>query len=87
MIFFHMKVFCVFSLESPYVGSSNEYTLYIIFNTKMENWPKLSEVCSYGIFSLGLKHKFETAMVRAIEVLLYMYPFIDTHLDGSNERP
>ena len=33
-IFFNMKVCCVFSLESPYRGDSNEYTQYTIFNIK-----------------------------------------------------
>ena len=31
-IFFNMKVCCVFSLESPHRGDSNEYTHYTIFN-------------------------------------------------------
>ena len=31
-IFFFMKVFCVFSLESPHRGDSNEYTQCTIFN-------------------------------------------------------
>ena len=33
-IFYNMKVHvcCVFSLESPYRGDSNEYTQYTIFN-------------------------------------------------------
>ena len=29
-IFFNMKVYCVFSLESPHRGDSNEYTQYTI---------------------------------------------------------
>ena len=33
-IFFNMQVCCVFSLESPYRGHSNEYTQYTIFNIK-----------------------------------------------------
>ena len=33
-IFFDMKVCCVFSLESPHRGDSNEYTQYPIFNIK-----------------------------------------------------
>ena len=33
-ISFNMKVFCVFSLELPHRGDSNEYTQYTIFNTK-----------------------------------------------------
>ena len=31
-IFFEMKVYCVFSLESPHRGDSNEYIQYTIFN-------------------------------------------------------
>ena len=33
-IFFNMKVRCVFSLESPHRGDSNEYTQCTIFNIK-----------------------------------------------------
>ena len=42
-IFFIMKVYCVFSLESPHRGDSNEYTKYTIFNKKKKiflNYPK-----------------------------------------------
>ena len=44
-IFFYLKVYCVFSLESPHRGDSNEYTQYTIFNIKKEitlNYPKSS---------------------------------------------
>ena len=34
LIFFNMKVYCMFSLESPHQGESNENTQYIIFNLK-----------------------------------------------------
>ena len=33
-IFFNMEVWCVFVLESPDLGDSNEYTQYTIFNIK-----------------------------------------------------
>ena len=33
-MFFNMKVFCVFSLESPHRGDSNEYIQRTIFNIK-----------------------------------------------------
>ena len=33
-IFFNMKVCCVFSLESPHGGDSNNYTQDTIFNIK-----------------------------------------------------
>ena len=32
MVFFYIKVCCVFSLESPHRGDSNECTQYTIFN-------------------------------------------------------
>ena len=63
-IFLNMKVCCVFSLESPHGGDSNEYTQYTISNINKENHPKLSQICSYGIFSKELKNEFETAMVN-----------------------
>ena len=59
-----MKVYYVFSLESPHRGDSDEYTQYIIFNMKKKKQPKLSQICSYGNFSKGLKNEFETAVVN-----------------------
>ena len=41
--FFNMKLCCVFSLESPHRGDSNEYTQYAIINIKRKitlNYPK-----------------------------------------------
>ena len=43
LIFFNMKVCCVFSLESPHRGDSNENTHHTIFNRKKKislNYPK-----------------------------------------------
>ena len=40
--FLNMEVYCVFSLESPHHGDSNEYTQYTIFNIKKKitlNYP------------------------------------------------
>ena len=48
--FFNMKVCCVFSLESPHRGDSNEYTQHTIINIKRRNSAKLSKFCSYGFF-------------------------------------
>ena len=59
-----MKVCCVFSLELPHWGNSNEYTQYTISKYEKENHPTLSQICSYGIFSKGLKKEFETAVVN-----------------------
>ena len=54
----------MFSLESPHRGDSNEYTKYTIFNIKKKITLKLSQICSYGIFSKGLKNEFEIAVVN-----------------------
>ena len=58
-ILFNVRVCCVFSLESPPQGDSNKYTQYTVFNINTKNHPKLSQVCSYEIFSKGLKNEFE----------------------------
>ena len=64
LIFYNMNVYCVFTLESPHRGDSNEYTQYTIFQYEKEKHPKLSQICSYGNFSEGLKNKFERAVVN-----------------------
>ena len=63
-IFFNLKVWYVFSLESPHRGDSNGYTQYTIFNIKKKitlNYPKSATM---GFCSKGLKNEFETAMVN-----------------------
>ena len=50
-IFLNVKVYCVFSLESPHWGDSNEYTQYTIFKIKKKitlNDPKSATmgICS-----------------------------------------
>ena len=76
-IFFNVKVCCVFSLESPHRGVSNEYIQYTIFNIKKKitlNYPKSA---SMGIFFQGTKERVRNSRgkraisVRATEVLLY----------------
>ena len=59
-----MKVYCLFLLESPQRGDSNEYTEYIIFQYTKENHPKLSQICHYGICAKGPKNEFEPAVVN-----------------------
>ena len=54
----------MFSLESPHRGDFNEYTQYTIFNMNKKKHPKLSKICSYVLFSKGLKNEFETAVVN-----------------------
>ena len=63
-IFFNLKVYCAFSLESLHQGDSNDYTQYTIFNIKKKiilNYPKSAAM---GFCSKVLKNGFETAMVN-----------------------
>ena len=62
--FFNMKVYCVFSLESPHRGDSNKYTQYTISQYKKENHPKLSQICNCGNCFKGPKNEFEPAVVN-----------------------
>ena len=45
-------------------GDSKKYTKYTIFNIKKKIILKLSQICSYGIFSKALKDDFKTAVVN-----------------------
>ena len=66
-ICFNMKVCCLFSLELPHRGDSNEYTQYTIINIKKTitlDYPNYDKVCSYTMFSKELKNQFETAVVN-----------------------
>ena len=59
-----MKVCCVFTLESPHWGDSNEYTQYTIFNMNKKNTLNYPKSAARGFFSQGLKYEFETAVVN-----------------------
>ena len=54
LLFFNMKVCCVFSLELPHPGDFNEYiqhtTISIIKKITL-NYSKYNDVCCYGNFS------------------------------------
>ena len=52
-ICFNMKVYCVFSLESPYRGDSNVYTQYTIFIIKKKITPDYSKSAAMGCFPRG----------------------------------
>ena len=63
-IFFKIKVCCVFSLESPHRGDSNEYTQYTISKYEKAITLKYPVSAVMGIFSKGPRNKFETAVVH-----------------------
>ena len=78
-IFLNMKVFCVFSLESPHRGDSNEYTQYTIFNVENKiTLNYLKSAAMHFLFQVTQEqvrnsHGKRAISVRATEVLLYMY--------------
>ena len=81
-IFFILKVCCVFSLESPHRGDSNEYIQYTIFNIKMKkenhtlNYPNSAAT---GFFLQGNQERVRNGRgkraisIRAAEGLLYLH--------------
>ena len=50
LIFFAMKVRCVFSLESPHGGDSNENTQYAIFNMNKKTTLNYPKIAAMGFF-------------------------------------
>ena len=49
-IFFNLNVCCVFSLELPHGGNSNEYTQYTIFNVKKKIALNYTKSAAIGFF-------------------------------------
>ena len=70
-IFFNMKVCCVFSLESPHRGDSNENRQHTIFNRKKENHPNCPKSAAWDFFQGTQKRVRNSPGKRTIEVLLY----------------
>ena len=81
-----MKLYCVFSLELPHRGNSDEYTKYTIFSIKrnLSYYPKYAAV---GFFFQETQERVRNCYgkrgirVRATDVLLYLHvaaylPFI-----------
>ena len=46
-LFYYENVYCVYSLESPHEGASNEYTHYTIIYRRSKDMPKLSPSASW----------------------------------------
>ena len=74
-----MKVCCVFSLESPHRGDSNENTQYTIFIIKKKVTLNYLRSAAMGFFFHGTQEPVRNSRgkraisVRAIEGLLYFY--------------
>ena len=92
LIFFNVKVFCVYLLESPHRGDPNEYTQYTNFNIKQKNHLNYPRSAAMGYYPKGLKNVFETAVVNEPSVfeLLKFYTCFqvihDPSLFYSNSR-
>ena len=59
-----MKIYCMFSLESPHQGDSNVYTQYTIIMIEKKIAPDYSKSAAMGFFFLELKNEFETAVLN-----------------------
>ena len=72
-----MTLYCMFSLESPHRGDSNECTQCTIRQYSKEIHPNISQICSYRVFFLGDQERVRygrgrrAIIVRAIGVLLF----------------
>ena len=80
-IFFNMKVCCVFLLESPHRGDSNENTQYTIFNIKRKIAWIIPNLNLWDFFQ-GAQERVRNSRrkraisVRATEVLLYTLSYL-----------
>ena len=63
-ILFNMTVYCVFSLESPQWGDSNEYTQYTIINIIKKITLNNPKSAAMGFLFQGTQNEFETAVVN-----------------------
>ena len=73
--FFNVKVCCVFSLESPHGGNSNEYIQHTIFNIKKKITLDYPKSAAMGFFQgtqerVRNSHGKQAISVRATEGLL-----------------
>ena len=75
-----MKVYCVFSLESPYRGDFNEYTQHIIINKKSSEIIRNTTMSAAMLLVvLWTQERLQNSrgtralIIRATEVLLYSF--------------
>ena len=63
-----MKVYCVFALESPHRGDSNETTQYTIFNMTEKNTLNYPKSAAKGYFQRTQERVRNSRGKRAISV-------------------
>ena len=66
-----MKVYCVFSLESPHRGDSNVYTQYTIFIIKKIITPDYSKSADMGFFFLGTQERVRNSRGKRAYLKFY----------------
>ena len=66
-----MKAYCLFSLESPHRGDSNEHKQYTIFNIKKKITLYFLKSSAMGLFPGTQERVRNSRGKRAIKVLLY----------------
>ena len=86
-IFLSMKISCVFSLESPHRGDSNEYTQNTIFDQEKKKIILIYPESAAVTFPKGFKNNFETAIVDELSVFEppTVYCEIDTNKHKSSQ--
>ena len=67
LIFCNIKICCVFSLESPHRGVSNEITQYTIFNIKKKITLNYLKSAAMGLFPRDSKNKFEPSVFEPLK--------------------
>ena len=89
-IFFNTNVCCVFSIELPRRGDSNEYKQYFIFNIKKKITLNCPKSATMGFFQVTQERVRNSCGKRgATEVLLYTYPIFsiyDQHAHEDNDQ-
>ena len=63
-----MKVYCVYSLESPHLGASDEYTQYTIFSMNKKNTLNYPKSAAMGFIPRDLRTSSKQPSKRAINV-------------------
>ena len=90
LIFYNMKVCCVFSVESPHSGDSNEFTQYTVLNIKKKITLNFSKLQPRDYF-LGTQERVQNShgkqaiSVQATEVLLYFETIVTVPTSADTE--
>ena len=86
-IFLSMKVRCLFSLESPYRGDSNEYKQYTICNIEKKITLNYSKSAAAGFFpgdsGTSSKQPWKTSHLCSSHIVFGCWGWPGDHLHGK----